>query len=89
MRTITVKGVGSVSAKPDYITLLLVIESTDKEYDIALQKATKRIHLLQKVAKQNNLEDGSLKTTGFAPLAEIEESIIANLRLSNSKDNLS
>lgn len=62
MRTITVKGVGSVSAKPDYITLLLVIESTDKEYDIALQKATKRIHLLQKVAKQNNLEDGSLKT---------------------------
>lgn len=54
MRTITVKGVGSVSAKPDYITLSLVIESTDKEYDIALQKATKRIHLLQKVAKQNN-----------------------------------
>lgn len=40
MRTITVKGVGSVSAKPDYITLSLVIESTDKEYDIALQKAT-------------------------------------------------
>lgn len=38
MRTITVKGVGSVSAKPDYITLSLVMESTDKEYDIALQK---------------------------------------------------
>ena len=27
--------------------------------------------------------------SGFAPLAEIEESIFANLRLSNSKDNLS
>ena len=32
----SVKGVGSVSAKPDYITLLLVIESTDKEYDLSL-----------------------------------------------------
>lgn len=34
MRTITVKGVGSVSAKPDYITLSQAIESTDKECDI-------------------------------------------------------
>lgn len=78
MRTITVKGVGSVSAKPDYITLLLVIESTDKEYDIALQKATKRIHLLQKVAKQNNFEDGSLKTTGFHVTTEYENVKVSN-----------
>lgn len=54
MRTITVKGVGSVSAKPDYITLSLVIESTDKEYDIALQKATKRMQ-----SSQKNLQTGS------------------------------
>lgn len=78
MRTITVKGVGSVSAKPDYITLSLVIESTDKEYDIALQKATKRIHLLQKVAKQNNFEDGSLKTTGFHVTTEYENVKVSN-----------
>ena len=55
MRTITVKGVGSISAKPDYIMLSLNIDSTDKEYEKALQKATERIHLLQKMAQQNML----------------------------------
>lgn len=58
MRTITVKGVGSISAKPDYIMLSLNIDSTDKEYEKALQKATERIHLLQKMAQQNNLMTG-------------------------------
>lgn len=72
MRTITVKGVGSVSAKPDYITLSLVIESTDKEYGKALQEATEQIHSLQKVTRQNDFEDGSLKTTSFHVTAEYE-----------------
>ena len=36
MRTITVKGVGSISAKPDYIMLSLNIDSTDKEYELSL-----------------------------------------------------
>lgn len=81
MRTITVKGVGSVSAKPDYITLSLVIESTDKEYGKALQEATERIHSLQKVTRQNDFEDGSLKTTSFHVTAETEAEITgANLR---------
>ena len=72
MRTITVKGVGSVSAKPDYITLSMAVESTDKEYDIALQKASQRIALLQAVASQNRFEDGSLKTTDFHVTTEYE-----------------
>ena len=72
MRTITVKGVGSISAKPDYIMLSLNIDSTDKEYEKALQKATERIHLLQKMAQQNNFDDGSLKTTSFRVTTEYE-----------------
>lgn len=72
MRTITVKGVGSVSAKPDYITFSMAVESTDKEYDIALQKASQRIALLQAVASQNRFEDGSLKTTDFHVTTEYE-----------------
>lgn len=72
MRTITVKGVGGVSAKPDYITLSMAVESTDKEYDIALQKASQRIALLQAVASQNRFEDGSLKTTDFHVTTEYE-----------------
>lgn len=72
MRAITVKGIGSVSAKPDYIILSLAIDSTNKKYEMALQEATKRIHLLQKVAEQNNFEDGSLKTTNFHVTTEYE-----------------
>lgn len=72
MRTITVKGVGSVSAKPDYITLSMAVESTDKVYDIALQKASQQIALLQAAASQNRFEDGSLKTTDFHVTTEYE-----------------
>lgn len=72
MRTITVTGVGSISAKPDYIMLSLNIDSTDKEYDKALQKANERIHLLQNVAQQNNFDEGSLKTTSFRVTTEYE-----------------
>ena len=72
MRTITVTGVGSISAKPDYIMLSLNIDSTDKEYDKALQKANERIHLLRKVAQQNNFDEGSLKTTSFRVTTEYE-----------------
>ena len=33
MRTITVKGVGNVSAKPDYISISMTIESVENDYD--------------------------------------------------------
>ena len=33
MRTITVRGVGNVSAKPDYITISMTIESIRKDYE--------------------------------------------------------
>ena len=36
MRTITVKGTGNVSARPDYIILSLNIETLYKTYDLSL-----------------------------------------------------
>ena len=65
MRTITVKGVGSVSARPDYITLSLGIETQEKEYGDAIQKASERINSLEAAIQNVGFEKGDLKTTSF------------------------
>ena len=50
MRTITVKGTGNISARPDYIILSLNIETLSKTYDHAMSEATERIERLQGAA---------------------------------------
>ena len=50
MRTITVKGVGNVSAKPDYITISMTVESVDNNYDKAMDGAARRIESLKAAA---------------------------------------
>ena len=50
MRTITVKGTGNVSARPDYIILSLNIETLSKTYDRAMSEAAERIERLQGAA---------------------------------------
>lgn len=34
-RTITVKGIGKASAKPDYVVFSMTLESKHKDYDIS------------------------------------------------------
>ena len=43
MKTITVKGVGNISAKPDYITISMTVESMDRDYEKAMDGADPRI----------------------------------------------
>ena len=43
MRTITVKGTGNASARPDYIILSLNIEVLSETYDRAMSEAAVRI----------------------------------------------
>ena len=64
-RTITVKGVGSVSAKPDYITLTLSITEKDMDYEKALEGAARRIAQLEGAAEEAGFEKGALKTLHF------------------------
>ena len=64
-RTITVKGIGSVSVKPDYITLSLSVQTIHKEHDKAMKEADRRVNLLEKAAKSLGFEEGSLKTLQF------------------------
>lgn len=71
-RTITVKGVGNVSAKPDYITVSMSIESINESYDNALMEAGKRIELLQSAAVDAGYEKDAVKTTRFNVMTRYE-----------------
>ncbi len=65
MRTITVKGIGAVSVKPDYITLSLSIDAKDKDYEKAMLQASERIESLKTAIKSFGLDESDLKTTSF------------------------
>lgn len=64
-RTITVKGVGTVSAKPDYIVISMSIISKDMEYVKAVDNANERIRLLQNAIIKAGFEKEDLKTLAF------------------------
>ena len=65
MRTITVKGTGSVSARPDYIILSLNIEALSETYDRAMSEAAERIERLQGATVRVGYHKEDLKTTSF------------------------
>ena len=65
MRTITVKGTGSVSARPDYIILSLNIEALSETYDRAMSEAAERIEKMQGAAVRVGYHKEDLKTTSF------------------------
>ena len=65
MRTITVKGTGNASARPDYIILSLNIETNSKNYDLAMSEAAERIERLQGAAVRVGYRKEDLKTTSF------------------------
>ena len=64
-RTITVKGVGNVSAKVDYVKLTLTIHGKDKEYNAAMEEAASQINCLEFAVEQIGLKKGDLKTLKF------------------------
>lgn len=64
-KTITVKGVGSVSVKPDHIILTLSITEKDMDYEAAMEGAAKRISKLEAAAMAAGFEKGALKTLSF------------------------
>lgn len=64
-RTITVKGVGKVSAKPDYVVLSMTLEVLDKDYNKAMDTAAEHIRLLTGALEKAGFEKNSIKTTDF------------------------
>ena len=64
-RTITVKGVGSISVPSDQVVLTLQLEAKDLEYDAAMSLASKQIGHLERAVVKIGFAKGSLKTTDF------------------------
>lgn len=64
-RTITVKGIGRATAKPDYVELSLSLESKDLKYDRAMEQAAQSIRNLTDAFVSIGFEKDALKTTNF------------------------
>lgn len=64
-RTITVKGIGKVSAKPDYVVLPMTLESKHEDYNKAMDMAADHIQHLNETLFCIGFEKGSVKTTNF------------------------
>ncbi len=64
-KTITVKGVGKVSASPDLVVLSMVFESRDLIYENAMDNAAQAIERLNTALETVGFEKKSVKTTNF------------------------
>ena len=65
MKTITVKGVGNASVKPDYVVLSMSLETRNKDYERAMREAAEKIDLINKNLQEIGFEKESVKTTDF------------------------
>ncbi len=65
-RTITVKGIGKASARPDLVVLSMNLESINKDYEKAMETAAENINLLSKTLESVGFEKNSVKTTNFS-----------------------
>lgn len=65
MKTITVKGIGKASIKPDHIEISISIETHDMNYDAALQKASEHINKLSNEIVAVGHDKDALKTDSF------------------------
>lgn len=64
-RTITVKGIGKVSARPDFVVLSMTLQSNHIDYDKAMEMAASHIQHLNETLAAIGFEKGSVKTTNF------------------------
>lgn len=64
-RTITVKGIGKASAKPDLVVLSMSMESRNMDYGKAMELAAKSIEYLNSALTAVGFEKDAVKTTSF------------------------
>ena len=65
-RTITVKGIGKASVRPDCIQIDISLNSKRKGYQEALKRAEEKIGAVRQAVKNAGFEDDALKTTDFS-----------------------
>ena len=64
-RTITVKGTGKVSAKPDYIVLSVTLKAQDMEYEKTMELAAEQLENLRNAIVGVGFKRDDLKTSNF------------------------
>ena len=64
-RTITVKGVGKATVKPDQVVIRMSFEAKDKNYDQAMALAAEQVADLKRAFIDAGFEKDALKTTDF------------------------
>lgn len=64
-RTITVKGVGKATVKPDQVEIRLTLTTKDKVYDKSMSMAAQQIENIKRAFEKAGFGEGSLKTTNF------------------------
>ena len=71
-RTITIKGVGKLSLKPDQVVVSLTLNATDKNYDKTMDTAAKHLEQLRGALVGIGFTKDDLKTTNFNANTEYE-----------------
>ena len=71
-RTITIKGVGKLSLKPDQVVVSLTLNATDKNYDKTMDTAAKHLEQLRGALVGIGFTKDDLKTTNFNVNTEYE-----------------
>lgn len=64
-KTITVRGSANVKVKPDYVNILVSIETSDKVYDAAMSEASSRLETLKAALKSVKVDPEDVRTTDF------------------------
>ena len=65
MKTITVKGIGKATAKPDLIVISMALDSQDMEYEKAMEKASDSIVQINSALAAAGFDKEEIKTTNF------------------------
>lgn len=72
-RLITVKGLGSVTVKPDQVIITLTLSSVDPEYAAAMARAAADIEALKAAAVSAGHKEKALKTDDFGVSGEYDD----------------
>ena len=67
-KTITVKGVGKASLKPDLIVISIYLESLDMEYRQTMIKAESSVRKLLDALESAGFSRNDVKTVSFAEI---------------------
>ena len=64
-KVITVRGSANVKVKPDYVNILINLETLNIEYSAAMKEAARRIEKLKAALKSVKVDTEDLRTTDF------------------------